>query len=223
MPRQQEILDLGSGFFTISDIAEILKVDRHKISYLVRNYWNDKLSSNRNFIYIYETDKVLAVNFYALIEIKVFYVLKENGISYKKALEAHNILSKEFNTNYPFAHNSFYQSGSTILFEKGKSLIQAENSKQIAIRQVIEPFSEKIDYSTDKIARAYYPLGKDKDIIVDPEHQFGEPVVVNTNILASTISKMYNAGDKVELIAKVYNIKETAVKDAIAYFNKKAA
>lgn len=222
MPKNKEILELGSGFFTISDIARILKIDRNKISYLVRNYWNDRLSKRSDYKYLFETNKVLALNFYALIEIKVFYVLRQNGVAYKKTLEAHEFLSKKFNTPYPFAHHSFYRSGGDILFEEGNDFIQAESTQQIAIRGIIEPFSEKIEYSSDNIAKAYYPLGKDRKVVVDPDHQFGEPVLLNTNILASTVYKMYKAGDSINLISRSYNLDEHSINDAISFFETAA-
>lgn len=222
MLANKEILDLGSGYFTISDIAHILKIDRNKISYLVRNYWNDRLSKRVDYKYLFETNKALALNFFALIEIKVFYVLRENGVSYKKAMTAHEFLSKKFKTPYPFAHHSFYRSGGDILFQLGDNFVQAEDSQQIAIRGIIEPFSEKIEYNADNIAKAYYPLGKDKKIVVDPEHQFGEPVLINTNILASTVYKMYKAGDSVQLISKSYNLDVHTINDAISFFETAA-
>jgi uncharacterized protein (DUF433 family) len=222
MSQNKEILDLGSGFFTITDIAHILKIDRNKVSYLVRNYWKDRLSKRADYKYLFETDKVLALNFFALIEIKIFNVLRQNGVGYKKALKAHEFLSKKFKTPYPFAHHSFYQSGGDILFEHGNDFIQAEDTQQIAIRGIIEPFSEKIEYSSDNIAQAYYPLGKDRKIVVDPDHQFGEPVLLNTNILASTVYKMYKAGDSVNLISKSYNLDEHSINDAISFFETAA-
>lgn len=222
MSRNKEILDLGSGFFTITDISNILKIDRNKVSYLVRNYWKDKLSKKRDYKYLYETDKVLALNFFALIEIKVFHVLRENGVTYKKALNAHAFLSKKFNTPYPFAHHSFYRAGGDILFEQGKDFVQAQETQQIAIRGIIEPFSEKIEYDTDNIAKAYYPLGKDKNVVVDPEHQFGEPVLLHTNILASTVYNMFKAGDSIHLISKSYCLDEDSVNDAITFFETAA-
>lgn len=222
MSKNKEILDLGSGFFTISDISHILKIDRNKISYLVRNYWKDRLSTRADYKYLFETDKVLALNFFALIEIKIFYVLRQNGVAYKKALEAHEFLSRKFKTPYPFAHHSFYRSGGDILFEQGNDFVQAEDTQQIAIRGIIEPFSEKIEYSSDNIAKAYYPLGKDRKIVVDPDHQFGEPVLLDTNILASTVYKMYKAGDSINLISKSYNLDEHSVHDAISFFETAA-
>lgn len=222
MSTSKEILNLGSGFFTITDISNILKINRNKVSYLVRNYWKDKLSKRSDYKYLYETDKILALNFFALIEIKVFHVLLENGVSYKKSLIAHEFLSKKFDTPYPFAHHSFYRSGGDILFEQGKDFILAEDTQQIAIKGIIEPFSEKIEYNHDNIAKAYYPLGRDKNVVVDPEHQFGEPVLLNTNILASTVYQMFKAGDSIHLISKSYSLDESSVLDAISFFETAA-
>ena len=222
MSNDGEILQLGDGYYTISDISDILQIERHKISYLVRSYWNDKLSKQRQFKYLYDTERVLAVNFLALLEINIFYILKQNGIGYKKALLAQDIFAKKFNSNYPFAHESFYISGSDILFKESGAFVKADMSRQLAIEQMIKPFSKKIEYNKDDMAIAFYPLGKEKSIVVNPEHQFGEPVIKKTNILASTIAQMHEAGDSIELISDLYKINKSSIQDAVAFYKKVA-
>ncbi|WP_442846678.1 DUF433 domain-containing protein [Leeuwenhoekiella sp. H156] len=223
MSETQEIIDIGNGFYTISDIAGILSIPRTKVSYLVRKYWNGKIKNYRNHNFIYDIDGALSVNFQTLIELKVFYTLKEFGISYQKVFEVHKFLSEEINTNYPFAHSTLYASGSDILFEyRDKTLIKADSAKQLAIRDIIEPFSQKIEYNSKKIAKAFYPLGKKHNVIVDPVHQFGEPTIKGTNILTSTIYQMYKDGDTIDLISEIYQIDNLSIKDAIEFHEKAA-
>jgi uncharacterized protein (DUF433 family) len=58
--------------------------------------------------------------------------------------------------------------------------------------------------------------------VVDPHHQFGQPVIENTNLLADTIYSMYKKEEPVKLIARLYEITEKQVADAIN-FCKQAA
>ena len=87
---------------------------------------------------------------------------------------------------------------------------------------MILPFSKKIEYNKENMAVAFYPLGMEKDIVVNPKHQFGEPIIRDTNILASTIAQMFEAGDSEELISNLYQIDQSSIKDAVA-FHKKVA
>ena len=60
----------------------------------------------------------------------------------------------------------------------------------------MEDFCKKIQFSDDKIAERFYPIGKDRKIVVDPQRQFGQPIVTGTNILAENIFSMYESGEK---------------------------
>lgn len=66
-------------------------------------------------------------------------------------------------------------------------------------------------------------LGKEHDIVVDPHHQFGQPVIQGTNINAATIFSMYQSGESVWTIGTLYDITEEQVNDAILFCKPKAA
>lgn len=43
------------------------------------------------------------------------------------------------------------------------------------------PFYKKIRFSNKNIAHKFYPLGIEKNVVVDPNHQVGQPIIDNTN------------------------------------------
>lgn len=218
-----EKLELGAGIYTVSGISDILKIKRSKISHIFNYYYEEKLSKTSKHNYLLNIEGHKAVNFLGLIEIKIFYALKQEGIKYSTTSRAHRFLSKELDTPYPFAHNEILISGSDILFETtNEDLIKADESKQTAIRGIVLPFCKKIEYNSNRIAKTYYPLGKKKSIVVDPEHQFGEPTIKNTNVLVQSVAEMYNAGDSIELISSVYQLDDQTVKDAVFFYNQSA-
>ena len=71
-------------------------------------------------------------------------------------------------------------------------------------------------------ALRYWPLGKEKNIVVDPHHQLGQPTVRNTNILAETLYSMYTSGEKISFISSLYDVAESDVKASIEFFKKAA-
>ena len=218
-----EKLELGAGIYTISGISDVLKINKNRISHIFNYYYDHKLKNSSNHKYLLDIEGHKAVNFLSLIEIKIFYTLRQHGINYTTTFKAHEFLSKELKTPYPFAHNEILISGSDILFElKSKDLIKADKSKQTAIKGIVLPFCKKIEYSSRNIAKSYYPLGKDKAIVIDPEHQFGEPTIENTNILVQSVAEMYEAGDSLELISNIYNIDGQTIKDAVFFYNQSA-
>jgi len=79
-----------------------------------------------------------------------------------------------------------------------------------------------MDFGTNQLALRYWPLGKERSIVVDPHHQLGQPTIKNTNILAETLYRMYTAGEKVKFIASLYDVSESDVTSSIEFFKKAA-
>ena len=219
---EQETLRLGTGIYTAPEVAKILKLPKAKVGYWFRRYVKDRLEQITDFKYYFDLgNNRAAVNFFSLIEIYVFYQLKERGVSTQRILRAHKAIADAVSTPYPFAHSNLLVSGGKVLFnfKDEPSIISADKKLQYSIKDVILPFCKKIDFGDDDIAIKYYPLGKRHSVVVNPRNQFGEPTIEGTNILADTIYEMHLGGDSVDFIAKLYNISATQVKDAIEYAN----
>ena len=80
----------------------------------------------------------------------------------------------------------------------------------------------KLDFDGEDLALRLWPLGKSKKIVIDPDHQFGQPTINGTNIIPSTLYQLYKAKEPISFIAATYDISENAVKDAIQYCKKAA-
>jgi len=209
---------IGNGVFTIPEVASILNLSPKKVGYWLKEYWNNKFGDYTGVQYSWG-GKHQAINFHTLIEFYVYYQLREFGIHSKKIHEAHKILAKVLNASYPFAHSKLLTDGKTIFFSPDiNSIINADQSLQLNLKEVIAPFCQKIEFEND-LAIKYFPLGKEYDIVVDPNHQFGTPTVKNTNVQASTIYKLFRSGDTIDAIAKNYEISSQSIRHAITYFN----
>lgn len=133
-------------------------------------------------------------------------------------------MSRELKTPYPFASHKLLVSRKEILYEAGgDTWVHADDSNQIVIHDLIEEFFQKIDFSKDTLACRFWPLGKKHSIVVDPHHQFGQPVIQGTNVNAATIFSMYDSGESKSTIGILYDLTEEQVNDAIAFCKRKAA
>lgn len=215
---------LGEGIYSIADIAFLLKLPKQKVRRWLNDFWDSRLAEKYNQKYSWGEGRNQAVNFYTLIEFYIFYCLRELGVTQKKIFEAHEAMVKQLKTIHPFASAKVLTDGKSILYalEDGTT-IKADKSKQIALKQIIENFCKKIEFSDNNLAEKFYPLGKNKYIVVDPQHQFGQPTVEETNILAETIYNMHEAGETNEFLSRLYDISLKEVQAAIYLFNKKAA
>jgi uncharacterized protein (DUF433 family) len=215
---------LGEGIYSISDISFLLKLPKHKVRRWLNNFWDSRLAEKYNQTYSWGHGRNQATNFYTLIEFYVFYSLRENGVSQRKIFEAHENIARQLNTPYPFASAKLLTDGKSILYSlEDGTTVKADKTRQIALRQIIESFCKKIDFSGNNLAEKYYPLGRNKHIVVDPHHQFGQPVVEKTNVLAETIYNMHSAGETNQFLSRLYDISVKEVQAAISLFNNKAA
>jgi uncharacterized protein (DUF433 family) len=215
---------LGDGIYSIRDLAFILRLPAGKVHRWMNEFWDTRLGEKYNGKYSWGSGREKATNFYTLIEFYVFYQLRENKVATKTIFTAHEQMKEQLRTHYPFASAPVLTDGKRILYalEDGTT-IHADKSQQIAFKQIIEAFCKKIEFSEDQLAGRFWPLGRDHRIVVDPHHQFGQPVIEKTNLLAETIHDLHDAGESKEFLSRLYNISMKEVNDAVALFNLKKA
>jgi uncharacterized protein (DUF433 family) len=217
-------IKLGNGIYSIPDLALILQLPQQKVRRWLNNFWDLRLGNKYEGRYSWGNGREKATNFLTLIEFYVFYQLRENKVSAKTILEAHELMAQQLNTPYPFASAEVLTEGRNIFYTlQDGTTLYADKSRQIVIKKAIESFCRKIEFSNEKLAKRYWPLGKNHEIVVDPQHQFGQPVINGTNINASVIYSMYESGEPISAIGILYDLTERQVNDAIAFCKRKVA
>lgn len=217
MPASE--FDFGEGLFFPQDAAKILGIPNNRASYWFRSYAREKFDGNTNRKF-FKSGDTYGVNFLTLIEMFVFFKLKEGGISSSRIIKAHKAISEKYETPYPFALEGIFFDKKDVFFEDSHgSFVKADETLQVMIREVLQPFCQKVEYGDLGVAERYYPLGKNKTIVVDPDHQLGYPTIEGTNIVVDTVAELYNAGEDITTISRLYEIEHAQVEDAIAYYN----
>lgn len=216
-------IQLGNGIYTIPDLALILQLPPHKVRRWLNDFYDQRLAASKGK-YSWGEGREKATNFLTLIEFYVFYLLREQKIGAGKILDAHRHMSKELKTPYPFASYKLLVNKKQILYGiDDDTWVHADKSNQIVIHKMIADFFKKVDFSDNDLATRFWPLGKDHSIVVDPRHQFGQPVIHGTNVNAATIYSMYESGEPLSTIGILYDLTEEQVNDAIAFCKRKAA
>lgn len=220
---KKDIFDIGTGIYTIPDIASILRLPTAKVRRWMKEYWNEKFAQGEYNTFSQGSGKEQVTNFYTLIEFYTFYQLRLNGVSSFKINKAHDVLAEVYKTKYPFAKSNILTDGKNIFFsgEIGE-IIEADKTLQINIKEILEPFCKSIDFDVNSLATRFYPLGKNHEIIIDPHRQFGQPIIGDTNILTETVFDLYRAGEPLKVIANIFELTSKQVKDAID-FHRNAA
>ncbi|MCZ2458584.1 MAG: DUF433 domain-containing protein [Chitinophagales bacterium] len=188
----------------------------------MKEYWGNKFKSGKKNYASWGQGRNKVVHFYTLIEFYVFYQLRKQGLSAQSISKSREIIAEELGTQYPFASSIILTDGRKILYKIDDRIINADKTKQLNFVSIIEEFCKQIDFEKNHLALRYWPLGKEKNIVVDPHHQLGQPIVKNTNILAETLYRMHKAGETPAFIASLYNVSENDVASSVEFFNKAA-
>lgn len=208
--------NLGEGIYSATDAHRILGLPFAKTKYWFEYYAKHKLFGSVGHQYHFTVKDTVAVNFLSLIEMYVFFALKENKIKTQTIVQAHKTMAEILNTPYPFAKEDIYI-GKELVFDNKGTLITADKSQSLVISEFIKSQSKKITFDDKRLAHKFYPLGKDRTVVVNPQNQFGQPIIEGTNILSETLYNLYLGGDSKEFIAKLYNITPQNVIDAIEF------
>ena len=92
-------------------------------------------------------------------------------------------------------------------------------NEQWGISAAIEPsIVADVVFSDDDFAQTWWPLGRARDVVVDPRREFGQPVLdkesVRTRMVVLTFS---GEEENIERTARVLGIPRNAVNDALEF------
>lgn len=215
---------LGYGIYTATDVARILRLPKSKVRRWLKDYWDMRLAPQEGVSHSWGKREGKSINFYALVEFYVFYALRQHGVSMSKILKAYELLRSQLSTDYPFASYRIMTDSKSVLFspDDGESIVDINEGMQYQLKEIIENFLSKIDFDDKQTALRLYPGGREHAIIVDPHHQFGQPVVNGTNVSAEALYAMFKGGEDVAFIARIYNLNTNDVEKAIQFYQSAA-
>ena len=73
-----------------------------------------------------------------------------------------------------------------------------------------------VDFADGFVSR-WYPIGKDRGVIVDPGFSFGQPIVEQCHVRTSVLYASFKAEGSIEKAAKWYEVDPSTVKQAVDF------
>jgi uncharacterized protein (DUF433 family) len=217
---------LGSGAYTLPDAARLLDIPLPKLRRWVRGvaeiegrhlpagpFASRAQGRDRNF------------DFYTLIELFTVAELRRLGLSMSTLREARSELSQRYKVAHPFALRGLLTDGNRLLKELGdKSLLELGSGGQASFEEVIKPFCRQVHFdSISNLASRYFPLGRKRGIVVDPQHAFGRPVIEGTNLATETIAALLRGGESIDDVVVEFRLERPLVEAAWEYEQRLAA
>lgn len=180
--------------------------------------------------------EIRQLSFTNLVEAHVLRVIRlEHRISLQKVRMALDYLEREAKMPHPLVRAEFQTDGVDLfldtMFQTDESeqvpdstrvLINASQSGQMAIRQALKNYLQRIERDEAGLAARLFPFTRPEEkeddpriVMIDPRISFGRPVLVGTGIPTLILAERYKAGDSIEDLARDYDCDHLLIQEAI--------
>ena len=173
-----------------------------------------------------DLDGAYVLSFSELVELLYITAFRREGLSMRLIRAIHDHAKIALNCQHPFATRKFYTDGKNILWELTQDdvdttlerdhLIEDIRSKHIVLEEVVKPFFRKLDY-IEEIASAFWPLGRERSIMISPQFSFGRSVESASGVPTEAIFSAFKAGETLDSIADWFEMSIQGVRDALEY------
>jgi uncharacterized protein (DUF433 family) len=222
---------IGKGIYGVSEATRLTGVPSGCIRRWLNGYRYKTISGHRSAAPVFErelplVDGELALSFLDLIEVRIVNSLRKQNFSWKLIRLAVHHAREVFKLEHPFATKSFKTDGRRIFADLRKSrgerpLIDLVDN-QFAFRSLVEPNLRDLDFDSHQKAVRWWPLGARHRVLLDPQRNFGQPVVPE-GVPTFVLWQASRHGESIETVAKWYKVETRAVKDAVEFERKLAA
>jgi len=168
------------------------------------------------------------LTFVNLVEVHVLGALRrEHDIPLQKTRAVQALLRRLFpGVPHPLANQDLLTESGEVFVEHLGQLVSASNEGQVAIRELLQAHLRRVDRDPMGHASRLYLFTRKREpgrslldepriVMVDPEIQFGRPVLTGTGIPTLVIADRYKAGESIKDLARDYNRAEEEIEEAI--------
>ncbi len=225
---------IGVGIYTVPQAARLTGVPRARIRRWLKGYEFGHKGERRRSAPVWRAqlkpiEDDLALGFLDLMEIRFVDAFLKAGLSLPKVRKAAQLAKELVGRDHPFSTQKFRTDGRRIFAELehrehgDKSMLDLER-RQFGIYDVIVPSLLKgVEFDDQGQAARWHPFEKDAPLIVlDPQRQFGQPIV-EPGVQTSVIADAVRAEGSVDAVARWFEIPPEAVTQAVEFEIRLAA
>lgn len=216
---------IGHGIYTYKEASHLTGISVAQLRRWIEGYKRNKADNvvlplvNSDYPKI---DSKQVMSFLDIIEILFIKAFHEYGLSFQTIRMAVNRASKLLESEHPFAMKKFYTDGKTILARIAKESDSPELidliKKQFQLDDIVLPtLYECIDFDHYEIAERWWPNGRDAGVVIDPNRNFGKPIINDINVSTQLIVDLHNSGHSVEDIIDWYDIDQKYIEIALKF------
>ncbi|MFC4290827.1 DUF433 domain-containing protein [Sphingorhabdus arenilitoris] len=163
--------------------------------------------------------------FLDLIEIRFVDAFVKAGLSIQAVRTLLSRAREIAESDYPLSTHQFKTDGRTLFLEVWGSddakAIDVKNG-QLAFHAIVKPSFVDLEFDSNSVTK-WYVSGRNKQISIDPNLAFGQPVVDQTSIPTARLWEAYQADGDVKSVARQFEISLRQVKHAIEFEHRLAS
>lgn len=223
---------IGRGVYSLSEATVLTGVNRHRIRRWTLGYRFNYRGVTQTMPPIIGQellgDGLPMLSFADLIEIRFLDAFRRHGVSSKALRIAAQRAKELLGRHHPFSTQIFRSDGRTVLAEitqeAGDKTLLDIVSDQYVFEKVIDPYLYSgLEFNEAKEPTRWWPLGRHRSIVIDPQRSFGAPILARTGLPTKIVSKAVNAEQPADFVAKWYDLRLEEVQDALEFETKLAA
>jgi len=230
--RENHTAYLNTGIYTVAEASRLTGVSKERIRRWLRGYHSEL--RRKNYPPLWESqlpslENKVALGFLDLIEIKFVASFLDVGVTWPVIHRVREKAQRLYaDTQHPFCTMRFVTDGRQIFQnvheETGDTCLVEIVTDQRVFAEIIRPFLKQLEFRDGTILERWWPLGRDRHIVVDPRKNFGQPTVVTEGIPTQNLARSFKAnGSSLEEVARWYEIRPESVKEAVDYEQTLAA
>jgi uncharacterized protein (DUF433 family) len=215
---------LNTGLYTVPEASRLTRVSVGKVRRWLKGY-SFKIGErvhHSNAVWQGELEPIdnkLALSFRDLLELRFVDAFIRAGVSWRAMRRAHAKAQEQLQTTHPFCSNRIATDGRSILLRQGEedsdqALINLATD-QAEFSRIVETFLKELEFSGSDII--WWPLGKQRHIVVDPRRNFGQPTVARSGVPSQVLARSVRANASQELVAKWYEVQPEEIRDAVEF------
>lgn len=173
-------------------------------------------------------DNKVALGFLDLIEVKFVGAFLDKGVSWPMI---HKVREKARDlypgVTHPFCTKKFVTDGRQIFIdvhnETGEGSLLEIASDQHVFAQITAPFIKQLEFRDGTIIERWWPLGKDRGVVLDPKKNFGQPTISQDGVATQVLAESFRANHSINVVARWYEISPKSVQEAVDFEQSLAA
>lgn len=220
--NQQARNFVGVGIYSPAEAARLTQVPAGKIARWLRGHtigetryealWTPELDLGADGLFL---------GFRDLMEVRVAAAFIDRGLSSQRVRRAIELARELVGESHPLSTTRFRTDGASVFLqmaqEDGQTKLINLFTGQYNFREIVERSLKNIDFDDGTTPSRWWPLGKSRAIVVDPEIAFGQPIDSKTAVPVDALVAAVEAEGSVSAAARIWDVPISSINRAMRF------